>query len=215
MKHTKLVVGGLAVASLAVVVWFALPDDAQNAVKDTLGITQSAPAATVHAQGKTLDQALSDWGKDARTVINGHPVPPMPDPKINNATVAGVDSDNNGIRDDLDRYIAEKFGNDPVMFPIARAHAKVFQDVFNSPTPKNVFTANKEIHCGLDFSYRPRQGESHVDAWNRTQSLSHALSDLEHQIINSGKRGQVFAAAFAGTGSEPGVNDCSNYVSPR
>lgn len=38
---------------------------------------------------------------------------PMPDSKKNNATVAGVDSDNDGIRDDVQRWINEEFSSQP------------------------------------------------------------------------------------------------------
>lgn len=38
---------------------------------------------------------------------------PMPNPKENNKTVAGIDSDNNGIRDDIQRWINEKYADKP------------------------------------------------------------------------------------------------------
>jgi len=44
--------------------------------------------------------------------INGHTLPPEPDPKINNSTLLGIDSNNNGVRDDVERYIYERFGKD-------------------------------------------------------------------------------------------------------
>jgi len=37
--------------------------------------------------------------------INGHRLPPEPDPTINNATLLGIDSNNNGVRDDVERWI--------------------------------------------------------------------------------------------------------------
>ena len=39
-------------------------------------------------------------------VINGIIVPPEPAPSINNATLAGVDVNSNGVRDDIERKIA-------------------------------------------------------------------------------------------------------------
>lgn len=44
-------------------------------------------------------------------VINGIAVPPEPDPEKNNATVAGIDKNNNGVRDDVERKIAQDTGN--------------------------------------------------------------------------------------------------------
>lgn len=36
---------------------------------------------------------------------------PKPDSKKNNATIGGVDSDNDGIRDDVQRYINENYSD--------------------------------------------------------------------------------------------------------
>lgn len=49
----------------------------------------------------------------AKFIIDDSLQVPMPDAKINNSTLAGVDSDNDGIRDDIQRWINEKFGNRP------------------------------------------------------------------------------------------------------
>ena len=45
-------------------------------------------------------------------VINGYTLPPEPDPAINNSTLLGVDSNNNGVRDDVERWIYKKFSQD-------------------------------------------------------------------------------------------------------
>jgi hypothetical protein len=46
-------------------------------------------------------------------VINGITVPPEPSPALNNATLTGIDVNNNGVRDDVERIIAiESGGND-------------------------------------------------------------------------------------------------------
>ncbi|WP_345975315.1 hypothetical protein [Sulfurimonas sp. HSL3-7] len=42
---------------------------------------------------------------DVPLVINGHVLPPEPDPAINNFTLAGVDVNKNGVRDDVERKI--------------------------------------------------------------------------------------------------------------
>jgi len=43
----------------------------------------------------------------------------MPDPKVNNATLLGVDSDNDGIRDDVQIWIDENFKNKPLELKLA------------------------------------------------------------------------------------------------
>ncbi len=63
-------------------------------------------------------------------IINGYTLPPEPDPKINNATLLGVDSNNNGIRDDVERFIIKKYKDHhkavtEIGFQIARAYQKI------------------------------------------------------------------------------------------
>ena len=41
--------------------------------------------------------------------VNGHRLPPEPDPTINNSTLLGIDTNNNGVRDDVERKIYEKY----------------------------------------------------------------------------------------------------------
>jgi hypothetical protein len=42
-------------------------------------------------------------------VMYGHTLPPEPDPDINNATLLGVDSNDNGVRDDVERWIYKRY----------------------------------------------------------------------------------------------------------
>lgn len=50
--------------------------------------------------------ALHDF---ARFVVDSPSEVPVPQKKLNDATVEGIDSDNDGIRDDVQRYIIEKY----------------------------------------------------------------------------------------------------------
>jgi hypothetical protein len=66
-------------------------------------------------------------------VINGYTVPPEPDEKLNNSTVLGIDSDNNGVRDDVDRLVALNFP-DPVKHALAIQGARATQITLSDPT---------------------------------------------------------------------------------
>ena len=74
----------LAIAFVALVIWrmFVLADNDQTKVD----------VARIHATKLT-------WSD-----INGD-LPPEPDPTANSATLSGVDSNGNGIRDDVERAI--------------------------------------------------------------------------------------------------------------
>jgi hypothetical protein len=66
-------------------------------------------------------------------VVNGHVLPPEPDPVENDATLGGVDSNNNGVRDDVERKIYEKY-----IVALQRElmidGAKYFQKIMTEPT---------------------------------------------------------------------------------
>jgi hypothetical protein len=70
--------------------------------------------------------------KSTDIVINGFNVPPAPDPIENDKTFFGVDSDNNGVRDDIDREIARKSKN-RVDKEMATSYVKNFTEAISEP----------------------------------------------------------------------------------
>lgn len=157
-----------------------------------------APVTTAQA-GKTPNgpqffDAIASNPKpvDTRTAINGIKVPPMPDMVQNNRDVAGIDSDRNGIRDDVDRFIAEQFGNDPKMYQIAARDAKAMQSVLVDPSRQNI----DEFHTSMDCLTFHQIG---------------ALDKVQRIVPNSPARGKIFAATFAGD-SWRSRHDCPNQA---
>lgn len=69
---------------------------------------------------------------------------PMPDPKKNNSTVAGVDSDSDGIRDDVQRWINETYSSQQKLKMAMRQYAIAYQ--------LNLLTVdNKELSIHTTF----------------------------------------------------------------
>jgi len=74
-------------------------------------------------------------------IIHGHTLPPEPDPVVNNATLLGVDSNDNGVRDDVERWIYHTYKDKhPIHLDIAMQGARAWQKVLEDPTKA------KEIH---------------------------------------------------------------------
>jgi len=64
-------------------------------------------------------------------VVNGHVLPPEPDPAVNNATLLGVDVNDNGVRDDVERWIYETYDHPierGIFMQSSRAYNKVIVD---------------------------------------------------------------------------------------
>ena len=82
-------------------------------------------------------------------VINGIVVPPDPG-EAADATLAGVDSDGNGIRDEIDRWIATKYGNKPGSLAAIRWSAKASQKQLTS-NPTTQAQALAVIYENMDI----------------------------------------------------------------
>lgn len=67
-----------------------------------------------------------------------------PDPgTAGKATVEGIDSDNDGVRDDVQRAIVDKFGSSQKTVAAARQHAKAVQLKLQASTTKEAVAAAK------------------------------------------------------------------------
>lgn len=84
-------------------------------------------------------------------VINGITVPPEPAPSINNATLAGVDSNKNGVRDDVERYVARKSSSSSEG-KVILAGAAAYQRLLllphaPAPTQTQLLDIFGDVHC--------------------------------------------------------------------
>lgn len=84
-------------------------------------------------------------------IINGYTLPPEPDPKVNNATLLGVDSNDNGVRDDVERKIIKKYPK-KIQVELLFDGARVFQQIMEQSIG-NARDLQKEtsrlIHCDV------------------------------------------------------------------
>ncbi len=82
------------------------------------------------------------------TVINGISVPTEPDQILNNKTLAGVDSNKNGVRDDLERLIAKNFGCNTKKYSEAFNFAKLEQAVVVAQSKESIEKYIQAVECG-------------------------------------------------------------------
>ncbi len=66
--------------------------------------------------------------------INGYKLPPEPDETLNNSTLLGIDSNNNGVRDDVERWIYETYKDKhPIHVDIAMQAGRAYKLVLETP----------------------------------------------------------------------------------
>lgn len=113
-------------------------------------------------------------------VINGIVVPPAPDPIANQATVAGIDSNADGVRDDVERFIATEFGAVPAEHAEAITYARTQQAAITVTTPERVAAHVALVDCITDH-----------DKLLRLRKITFATTDI-------GARRAAYGLAFAG-----------------
>lgn len=81
--------------------------------------------------------------------INGHTLPPEPDHTINNSTLLGIDSNNNGVRDDVERWIYKTYKDKhPIHIDIAMQAGRAYKKVLE--TPEKAKEIHDEVSAPLD-----------------------------------------------------------------
>lgn len=95
------------------------------------------PAAAERAKTKKAVEAIHAQKLTLDTVL-GKNLPPVPDPKLVDATIEGIDVNNNGIRDDVELAIFKKYPDSPKIRAAELQYAMALQmeltKVFNSET---------------------------------------------------------------------------------
>ena len=104
----------------------------------------------------------------------------MPDATANAASVAGVDVDGSGIRDDIDRMIASEFGADSTLYAKAVVFAKTEHAALLNPDPAVVEAHLASLGCVGDRAALAR------------------LSNMTEAVVNTPARGRAYVKAFAG-----------------
>ncbi len=148
--------------------WIVEPEDAVKIEGDTLTALKEGNV-TVWAKAVGL---LSNAVKlNIYWEVDGHRLPLEPDPKINNATLLGVDVNNNGVRDDVERWIYEKYKDKhPIHIDIAMQAARAYKLVLEHPERA------KEIH---DEVVAPLDCESYYTSCKEGKDLNLIEEDAE------------------------------------
>ena len=93
----------------------------------------------------------TDAGNNSKNIINGIVVPPDPG-KNQNLTVAGVDTDHNGIRDEVDRWLATNYGKHPKLMASLQKKLRSSQKLLVSK-PANSDEAMAIIYENFDVGF--------------------------------------------------------------
>ncbi len=88
-------------------------------------------------------------------MVNGDRLPPEPDEKINTSTLLGVDVNNNDVRDDVERYLLQKYkDHHKIVSEIALQSARAFQIVLEHPENARETTKFMDAASSCNFYFK-------------------------------------------------------------
>jgi hypothetical protein len=127
----------------------------------------------------------------AGTAINGYTLPPEPNHEENDKTIAGIDINNNGIRDDVERFvIIKESSSSKALFPktwtaVMLQYAKAFQKLIMNDNPSDIRNAKScKLYIGLYLEekdgYHYLVGGGNGDD---TPYYTYSYYNLDHDLI--------------------------------
>jgi hypothetical protein len=136
-----------------------------TALKDT-NVTLQAKVGTLVSNTLNLDIY---WE------VNGHRLPPEPDKELNDSTLLGIDVNDNGVRDDVERWIYKTYDH-PIERGIFMQSARAYQKVIVDPSKAHETTVyiDDSVSCEFYWTYDSKNN-------NETFSLDR-YRDLEKEI---------------------------------
>jgi hypothetical protein len=154
----------------------------------------------IHAQKITLADVM------------GANLPPPPDPQENNATVAGIDKNDNGVRDDVELAIFKEYPNSAKIRAAELQYALAEQLFLTSVFDKATWVAAAEeearsIEC-IDSLY-PRGTGLGADLKKYIQIVTKYSDEIANSVFNTQMRKNAEDQAYSFTtsvGTAPGVS---------
>ena len=143
------------------------------------GESSSAPAgASSNAAGKGSPTAAN-----SRIIGNEDLTPGL----------KGIDADNNGIRDDIDRLIAQKYAATPAMKKAAEQNARALQQNMEATTRKEAIAAGDAISRASDCAFKVFPYSTSQDR----KLLLQFLQEIEALTANTKERFTAYWKAAA------------------
>ena len=127
--------------------------------------------------------------------VDGHRLPPEPDPEKNNATLLGIDANNNGVRDDVERWIYETYTN-PIERGIFMQSAYAYQKVIEDPG--EAIERVRYIDDAYSCSKYWRLNNTELKQKYRFKYMDHDLEKIQFNTLERHIAYKRFNAAFHG-----------------
>ena len=133
------------------IVWEITPADSAE-IKGNILTAKKDGQVNIKAK---IDNLVSDTLMlDIYWEVNGYRLPPEPDKTLNDSTLLGIDSNNNGVRDDVERWIYETYKDKhPIHIDIAMQAARAYRKILETPErAREIYSiVDKASYCELYY----------------------------------------------------------------
>ena len=143
-------------------------------------------------KNKTSNQVALEIYKE----INGHRLPPEPDPTINNATILGVDTNDNGVRDDVERWVYETY-KEPVERGLFMQSSYAFQNIIEDPSKAHETVKYSDAVLACEFYWEYDSKDFILDG-NKFLLERNELKRLQFNTINRHIAYEKYNSSFNG-----------------
>jgi hypothetical protein len=141
--------------------------------------------------------------------VDGYRLPPEPDPKINNATLLGIDSNHNGVRDDVERWIYKHY-NHPIERGIMLQNSYRLQKQISDISKSHYYVklTNKSLSCEYyledTFKWFKDKYEYSITSKEIKKIQFNTLQrHIAYQKYNASFNGEVFSEKIV-----PNIDNC-------
>ncbi len=158
--------------------WITIPSDSTKITNTTLTALKDKTTTLKAKLNNTLSNEINlaiTW------TVNGHTLPPEPDKALNDSTLLGIDVNDNGVRDDVERWIYEEYKDKhPIHVDIAMQAGRAYKLVLETPERA------KEIHGEIDRAmYCQMYYELDADEFNEPLLI-------KENILNEDFRSKIY-----------------------
>ena len=139
----------------------------------------------IFLQAKYKNKTSNKVALEIYKEINGYKLPPMPDEDLNNATILGIDVNNNEVRDDVERWIFDKY-KEPIVQAVALQNARAFSKILVDPSKakETIKFSDALIECQSYYKY-----QSSKKVIQKGTSL---IKESRPLILNTRKRNRAY-----------------------
>ena len=113
--------------------------------------------------------------------VNGHRLPPEPDKALNDSTLLGIDTNDNDVRDDVERWIYQEYKDKhPIHIDVAMQGGRAYKLVLETPEKAKEIRkeVDKAVYCQLYYE---------LDADELNESIL-----IKENVLNEDFRSKVY-----------------------